>query len=161
MKIMDLVRLKDSKRYKDSNLINNLHGIVVRIDNDDIDVMFFNPQNLGDYAIVKVEITDLEIEKIELPNDVKSKLLQEIDNLIFNSKHSIEPVQLHNYDKVELLVEDEKYSKFGIHKGDTGCIMDSCAVQNYIEVDFSGIDKNGNYYGDCISVKIEDLKVIK
>ena len=23
------------------------------------------------------------------------------------------------------------------------------------------VDKNGNYYGDCISVKINDLKVIK
>ena len=39
--------------------------------------------------------------------------------------------------------------------------MDNKAVQNYIEVDFSGIDENGNFYGDCISVKIDDLKVIK
>lgn len=39
--------------------------------------------------------------------------------------------------------------------------MDNNAVQNYIEVDFSGIDKDGKYYGDCISVKIDDLKVIK
>ena len=39
--------------------------------------------------------------------------------------------------------------------------MDNNAIQNYIEVDFSGIDKDGNYYGDCISVKINDLKVIK
>ena len=39
--------------------------------------------------------------------------------------------------------------------------MDNKAVQNYIEVDFSGIDENGIFYGDCISVKIDDLKVIK
>ena len=39
--------------------------------------------------------------------------------------------------------------------------MEGDAVQNYIEVDFSGIDKKGNFYGNCISVKIEDLKVIK
>lgn len=38
--------------------------------------------------------------------------------------------------------------------------MDDNAVQDYIEVDFSRIDDKGNFYGDCISVKIEDLKVI-
>ncbi len=63
------------------------------------------------------------------------------------------------YDLVELIVEDERYAKEGIHKGDKGCVMDDNAVQGYILVDFSGIDENGQYYGDCISVKIEDLKL--
>lgn len=62
---------------------------------------------------------------------------------------------------VELLVENAKYAKYGIHKGDKGCVMDDNAVQNYVEVDFSGIDKNGNFYGDCISVNVDDLKVIE
>ena len=62
---------------------------------------------------------------------------------------------------VELIVEDEKYSKHGVHKGMCGCVMQDYAVQNYIEVDFSGIDENGNFYGDCISVKIDDLKVVE
>ena len=39
--------------------------------------------------------------------------------------------------------------------------MDNNAIQDCIEVDFSGINKNGDFYGDCISVKIKDLKVIK
>ena len=50
---------------------------------------------------------------------------------------------------------------YGIHKGDRGCVMEDNAVQNYVEVDFSGIDENGELYGDCISVKIDDLKVIQ
>ena len=65
------------------------------------------------------------------------------------------------YNMVELIVEEDRYARFGIHKGDRGCVMDNNAVQDYIEVDFSGIDKNGKFYGDCISVKIDDLKVIK
>lgn len=69
-------------------------------------------------------------------------------------------MQIKEYDMVELVVEDAKYSKFGIHKGGRGCVMDAKAVQNYIEVDFSGINSEGEIYGDCISVKIEDLKVI-
>lgn len=62
---------------------------------------------------------------------------------------------------VELIVEDNKYAKYGIHKGDIGCVMDNKAVQNYIEVDFSGVDENGKYYGECISVKLDDLKLLK
>ena len=58
-------------------------------------------------------------------------------------------------------LQKEGYSKHGIHKGDIGCVMDSNAVQGYVEVDFNGIDENNNHYGDCISVKISDLKVIK
>ena len=83
------------------------------------------------------------------------------DELISKAKDILEPVGIKEYDMVELINEKEKYSKFGIHKGDKGCVMDSDAVQGYIEVDFSGIDKEGNYHGDCVSVKIEDLKVIK
>lgn len=77
------------------------------------------------------------------------------------AKNKIQPIKIKEYDMVELLVEEDSYAKFGIHKGDRGCVMDNSAVQNYIEVDFSGIDKNGEFYGDCISVKIDDLKVIK
>ena len=32
---------------------------------------------------------------------------------------------------------------------------------NEILVDFSGIDENGQYYGDCISVNIDDIKKIE
>ena len=42
-----------------------------------------------------------------------------------------------------------------------GCVMDNKVVQNCIEVDFSGIDENGNFYGDCIAVNIKDLKIIE
>ena len=73
----------------------------------------------------------------------------------------LERYKIKSYDMVELLVEDEKYTRYGIHKGDRGCVMDDNDVQDYIEVDFSGIDENGNYYGDCISVKINDLKIIE
>ena len=62
---------------------------------------------------------------------------------------------------VELLIEDEKYSKFGVHKGDKGCVISNYAIQNQVEVDFSWVDKNGNFYGDCIVVDVDDLKVLE
>lgn len=161
MKKLDLVKLKNDKPFKAYNLVKGMHGIVVELNFDNADVLFFNPQNVGDYAIVNVKIMDLDLDKEKLPTEFEKELLSKLETLKLKAKNVIEPIAINEYDMVELLVEEERYTKFGIHKGDRGCVMDNNAVQNYIEVDFSGIDKDGNYYGDCISVKIDDLKVIK
>ncbi len=161
MKKLDLVKLNNSKPYKLQNLIKDKHGIVVDINYEEADVLFFNPHNVVDYAIVKVNTTDLDLDKEKLPIEIENELFSKLDALKIKAKNIIEPIAINEYDMVELLVEKESYAKYGIHKGDKGCVMDNNAVQNYIEVDFSGIDKDGNYYGDCISVKIDDLKVIK
>lgn len=161
MKKLDLVKLKNDKSYKNFGLVKNMHGIVVELQFDKADVLFFNPQNVGDYAIVNVKLLDLELEKEKLPAEFEKELLSKLDDIIAKAKNEIQPIKIKEYDMVELIVEEDKYAKFGIHKGNRGCVMDNNAVQNYIEVDFSGIDKDGNFYGDCISVKINDLKIIK
>lgn len=161
MKKLDLVKLKNDKPYKVFNLVKDMHGIVIELKFDNADVLFFNPQNVGDYAIVNVKLMDLELEKEKLPVEFEKELLSKLDDIIAKAKSEIQPIKIKEYDMVELIVEKDRYAKFGIHKGDRGCVMDNNAVQNYIEVDFSGIDKDGNYYGDCISVKIDDLKIIK
>ncbi len=159
MKKSDLVKLKNNN-YESHNLTKDMHGIVIKTNYDNADVLFFNPHNVGDYAIVNIRKEDLESEKEKLPAELEKELLSESDALKSRVKSVLVPVVINEYDMVELLVEKERYAKFGVHKGDVGCVMDNNAIQNYIEVDFSGIDKNGNYYGDCISVKINDLKVI-
>ncbi len=161
MKKLDLVKLKNDKPYKSYNIIKDMHGIVVGVNCGKADVLFFNPHNVGDYAIVSIKTTDLDLDKEKLPTQFEKELLSKLDAIKLKSKDVLEPIAINEYDMVELLVEEEKYAKFGVHKGDRGCVMDNNAVQNHIEVDFSGIDNYGNYYGDCISVKIDDLKVIK
>ena len=161
MKKLDLVKLKNDKPFKAYNIVKGMHGIVVELNFDNADVLFFNPQNVGNYAIVNVKIMDLDLDKEKLPTEFEKELLSKLESLKLKAKNVIAPIAINEYDMVELLVEEERYTKFGIHKGDRGCVMDNNAVQNYIEVDFSGIDKDGNYYGDCISVRIDHLKVIK
>lgn len=161
MKKLDLVKLKNSEPYKSHNVIDDMHGIVVDVIHENAEVLFFNPHNVGDYTIVNVKTTDLDLDKEKLPIEIEKELLSKLDTVKSKAKNILEPIAINEYDMVELLVEEERYTKFGIHKGDTGCVMDNNAVQNYIEVDFSGIDKDGNYYGDCISVRIDHLKVIK
>jgi hypothetical protein len=161
MKKLALVRLRNEQPYKNLNLTKDMRGILVELNVDNAKVLFFNPQNIGDYAIIAVRISDLILENEKLPTKFQRELLPMLDSMLEKSKNYIEPIKIKEYDMVELIVEDEKYAKYGIHKGDKGCVMDNNAVKNYIQVDFSGIDKDGNFYGDCISVKIDDLKVTK
>ena len=47
MKKLDLVKLKNDKPYKTYNLIKDMHGIVIELNFDNADVLFFNPQIVG------------------------------------------------------------------------------------------------------------------
>lgn len=161
MKKFDLVLLKNENPYKQYNLEKNMHGIVLENYFDTLNVLFFNPKNQGDYIIVTISIYDVMICNEKLPEHMINELNSNLELLKTKAKNKFEPLKIKACDMVELLVEDSKYAKYGIHKGDRGCVMEDKAVQNYIEVDFSGIDENGEFYGDCISVKIDDLKVIR
>lgn len=65
------------------------------------------------------------------------------------------------YDDVELLIEDPKLAELGIHKGDIGTIMEDYAADNEVLVDFGRLDENNNFLGDCVSVNLKDLKILK
>ncbi len=161
MRTYDLVKLTNEKPYIKNNLQKDMHGVVMGKNADTISVLFFNPQNIGNCAVVDVNIHDLSADKEKLPHKIQQELYENIKNILKKATNVLQPVVINEYDMVELMVDAEEYTKLGIAKGDRGCVMNNTAVQNYIEVDFSGIDEKGNFYGDCISVKIEDLKVIK
>lgn len=161
MKKFDLVLLKNENPYKQYNLEKNMHGIVLENYFDTLIVLFFNPKNQGDYITATISISDVMVCNEKIPEKMINELSSNLDIIKSKSKEKFEPLRIKAYDMVELLVEDIKYTKCGIHKGDRGCVMEDNAVQNYVEVDFSGIDENGEFYGDCISVKIDDLKVIQ
>ncbi len=160
MKKFDLVRLVNDKDYKNLNLEKDIRGVVLGRQEKLISVLFFNPHNTSDYAIIDIKKEDLTLEKAKLPLEVIEELSKHIENIKNKANSQFTPIKIKLYDNVELLVEENRYAKFGIHKGDIGCVMDNNAIQNYIEVDFSGINEKGEYYGECISVKISDLKVL-
>lgn len=161
MKKFDLVLLKNENPYKKYNLEKNMHGIVLENYFDTLIVLFFNPKNQGDYITATISVSDVMVCNEKIPEKMINELSSNLDIIKSKSKEKFEPLRIKAYDMVELLVEDIKYTKYGIHKGDRGCVMEDNAIQNYVEVDFSGIDENGEFYGDCISVKIDDLKVIQ
>lgn len=161
MKKMDLVRLINDIPYKNNNIRENMRGIVVDWIENNVLILFFNPLNIGDYAIVNVNARDLVVEKEKLPDKIQQEIMSKLDIILKKAKDSLKPTTINEYDMVELLVEKEAYSKYGIHKGARGFVMDNSAIQNYIEVDFSNVNELGHFSGDCISVRIDDLKVVK
>lgn len=160
MKNFNLIQLKNAKPYKKNNLQENMHGIIIENGINFSKVLFFNSNNLGESALVLIDNLDFIIMKEELTSDLKNELENNLGKILSKSKDILEPIKIKDYDMVELVVEDEKYSCCNVHKGDRGCVMDCNAIQNYIEVDFSYINEKGEFCGDCIAVKIEDIKVL-
>lgn len=153
-----LIKLKDY--YKKYHLYLGVKGLIVEANKIYSKVLFLNDYNQGDYAFLEVFNNDLEVISDTIPN----KLASIIDNgfkTFIPKEKAFTPRTFKAYDYVELLVEEEKYTRYGVHKGDTGSIMEDIAVQDYILVDFGRLDENNNYYGDCISVNLKDIKIIK
>lgn len=161
MKEYDLVLLKNSDKYKNYNLTENSHGIVTEINFARVSVLFFNDKNVGEYVIAEIDKNDVEIMKEKLPAKIISELISQTEKIKRNAKGKIESPKIANYTLVELAAEKPEYVKCGIHKGDKGVVIDDNTIKNYVEVDFSGIDEDGNYFGDCIAVNINDLKILK
>ena len=52
-----------------------------------------------------------------------------IKDLDYDKNTHFTDIEIKEYDLVELLVEDEKHSKFDVHKGNRGCVISNCAIQ--------------------------------
>lgn len=152
---VELLKLNDETVQK--CISKGSKGIIWTLKNDKCSVIFFNNDNWGDYAFASVEKKALK--KVgDLPNQYIDRFKDFIDSIKDKDiRFSIPNIK--EYDYVELLVEKEKYSKLGVHKGNKGCVISHNAIQNSVEVDFTRI-VNGLYEGACISVSIEDLKVL-
>lgn len=161
MKIYDFVQLINSLEYlEEKGIFKESKGTIIKLENNIASVLFFNEKNMGDYAVANVNTKFLKTIG-EFPTGDLTNLNNFIKNLDQEKHDKLKYPNIKEYDLVELLIEDEKYSKFGVHKGDKGCVISNYAIQNQVEVDFSWVDKNGNFYRDCIVVDVDDLKVLE
>lgn len=154
---VELTKLNDT--YKTYNLYLNAKGFVIENCDKTSKVLFFNEFNEGDYAFLKIFNEDLKLTSEQPPEQFIDFMKRNVERFTLREK-GFKTRKFKAYEQVELLVEDEKYTKFGIHKGDIGTIMEDVAVQDYMLVDFGRLDENNNYFGDCVSVKTSDIKII-
>ena len=121
--------------------------------------MFFNNVNQGDYLMLVMNKADLTITDMILPNNLCVELEEYIENNAdkIANKTNFEVIPFKECDYVELIVEKEKYSKYGLRKGDRGVIALNKATKNKILVDFG---KETEDYDGFVSVDFEDLKKV-
>ena len=74
-----------------------------------------------------------------------------------SNKTNFEAIPFKECDYVELIVEKEKYSKYGLRKGDRGIIASNKATKNKILVDFG---KETEDFDGFISVDFNDIKKV-
>ena len=161
MKKLDFVELINlNKTYEEYNLYLNSKGFVIKSDEKVSKILFFNEYNEGDYAFVEILNEDLKLTKEQPPIQLKELIESNLQNFTPKEK-GFKPRTFKAFQQVELLVDNEKYEKFDVHKGDIGTIMEDVAVQDYILVDFGNLDENNNYHGDCISVRLKDVKILE
>lgn len=155
-----IVKLKRiDEKYKKIGLNETTLGLMLEEKNTEVLVMFFNSQNQGDYLTLLINKKELELTDMELPQKICEELeeyiLKNVDEIA--KKTTFKKVPFEECDFVELTVEKDEYSKYGVHKGDRGIVASNKAAKNTILVEFNNeTDK----FDGFISVEIEDIKKI-
>ena len=159
-KLVELVVLKDV--YKEKNLKIHNHGMVLDSKFNTLTIMFFNENNIGEYIIVDVDNKDVKFLDFNIPKEFEKQIENYLKSHTLKGEEKFTDIHFNDCDWVELIVEDKKYTKYNIHKGERGVITNNGIILNSeVLVDFTGVDENGNFYGDVISVNIHDLKVLE
>ena len=90
-------------------------GLILDIKADICFVYFRNRKNMGDYACMNVNKKYLEVYRHEQDENIPNwEHFKKTGDL---KKDSFKPQKFLEYDLVELIVEKEKYAKFGVHQG--------------------------------------------
>ncbi len=156
-----IVKLKNLKEeYKKLGLSKDSLGLILNEKNSQCLIMFFNNVNQGDYLVLVMSKVDLEITDMVLPNNLSSELEEYIKNNAdkIAKKTNFEGIHFNECDQVELIVDKEKYSKYGLSKGDRGIIASNKATKNKILIDFG---KETEDFDGFVSVDFEDLKKVE
>ena len=156
-----IVKIKSVKEeYAKIGLDNGSLGLLLNENNSQCLIMFFNNVNQGDYLVLVVNKSDLDITDMVLPSNLCSELEEYIENNAdkISNKTNFKAIPFNECDEVELIVEKEKYLKFDIHKGDKGIIASNKATKNKILVDFGNATEE---FDGFVSVDFEDIKKIE
>ncbi len=157
-KIVKIKNVKDE--YKSIGLNAQSLGLILNEKNSQCLVMFFNNVNQGDYLVLVMSKADLEITDMVLPNNLSSELEEYIKRNAdkIAKKTNFEVIPFNECDQVELIVDKEKYSKYGLSKGDRGIIASNKATKNKILIDFG---KETEDFDGFVSVDFEDIKKVE
>lgn len=131
-------------------------GTVIKVRAEKSFIVFYNSNDIGDYAFAWVENIHLGFfEKMD-PSLIK-EFTERIAELKPAEKLNFEKNNLQEYDTVKLIAEKDKYTKYGAHKGMIGTVLDPEKIGGGRLVYFS--DETG---ADTIGITVQetDLELV-
>ena len=156
-----VVKLKQlNSNCKALGLSIGLLGLLLQTKGDKALVLFFNENNYGDYLLATIDVADVEATNMVLPTELSNQLVQYVaeNAKAFESKTTFDGMPFAECDLVELILEDNRYSKFGLHKGSRGVVALSRATNGSVLVDFGTTTAN---FDGFVSVDFKDLVKIE
>ena len=85
-------------------------GVIIKLGEKRSLVLFYNPEDLGDYAYAWANNDDLEYYR-KLLDHIKKEMMQKMATEDFTKKLRFEETHLLEYDSVKVLVEKEQYAR--------------------------------------------------
>lgn len=157
LKIYDNVELNmELEELAEKGIHKGETGVVFEIKADICYVLFLNSKNYGDYAYVKINKKYLDFCDFHYGKNVKDfERFKATGDL---TKDRFKPQKFIEYDAVELIVEKEKYAKYGVHKGAQGTVMENYCIDSDYYVIFTD-ETTAEDIAD-ISVHEDDLKLV-
>ena len=152
----DLVKVVNEKTRDRLSIGPDSRGIVLKVFARTADVLFFHPKLLGEYIIRSLSLQDVLIESETLPQEIEKDLFSDLDKVYAKAKPDFTVIPYKVGDKVQLTVEEDRYARYGIHKGAIGCVVEDFVVAGKVEVDFYESEEANS----TLAVKITDLKVL-
>ena len=110
-------------------------GVIIKLGETRSLVLFYNLEDLGDYAYAWANNDDLEYYR-KLLDSIKKEMMQKMETEDFTKKLRFEETHLREYDAVRVLVEKEEYAKRGVHKGMVGTILEPEKIDGRWDVYF-------------------------
>ncbi len=152
MKIGSIIELKvNDEYYLSKGIEKGAQGVIAGDNQDELSVIFFNEHNVGDYAVCNVSSMDVEETGYTLPLE----FLSELDDVFgtLKKQSAFTTSEFNEYDDIEVVVEKEEYSEYGVHKGMRGVIMESYAINNQWYVIFTDENTGCDIADICIDEK--------
>ena len=134
-------------------------GEVVEVNGDKLKILFDHPRIHGNYAFAWVNESDVEFDyrASEYAKQLTDQLLSKTDE----TKHTtLIEADVHECDWVQLIVEKEEYTKYGVHKGAVGCVILDDSYDNEWYIAFENPDSS-DYELTEICVAREDFIIIE
>ena len=138
-----------------------IKGAAEKLDIEDkkYKIVFWNPRIHGDYAITWVNEDDVAFayRQDEAFLEITKADVHKLDE----TKHtSLIEADVHEYDWVELIVEEEKYAKYGVHKGAVGCVIFDDSYDNKWDIAFVKPEGYGEDLAEICDAR-EDFIIIE